>query len=108
MLVKFRVFHHHAVPCGVVGHQIHDDLHATFVGFGDEPFEIIQRPVIRVHRVIIADGIGAAEIALAEFLADGMNRHDPKNGDTEILKLIELGDDAVEVPAGEKSRGKIS
>ena len=99
LLVKILVGHHHVVPGGVIGHEIHDDFHAALVGAGHELLVIVHGAVVRVYRVVIPDGIGAAELALTALLADGMNGHGPKDVDAQLVQFVQL---AGEVAGGGK------
>ena len=69
------------VPPGVIGHPVEDHFEALGVGGADEVAEIVQVAEFGVHRQIVADGIRAAERALAELLADRVDRHDPQHID---------------------------
>ena len=63
-LIELRVLHEHAVPRGVVGDDVDDDLQAALVRFSDEVFEVVFRAVGRIDAVVILHGIGAADRSL--------------------------------------------
>ena len=98
------MLHHHTVPGRVVRHQVHDDLHSAFMRFSHELLEIRERSIIGIDCVIIADGVRTPKFAFAEFFADGLDRHDPKNGHAQILQLVQFRGDAIEVAR----RGKVA
>ena len=104
MFVKFHILHHYTVPCGVVCDQVHNDFHAMFVRLPNKLLVIAHRAVICINGIIILDGIGAAVIAFAEFLTDGMDWHRPKDIHAKTLQLVKFGRDAAEVAI----RGKIT
>ena len=61
LLVILRVRHHHAVPCGVIGHHIKDDLHIALVCFHNKSMQIVVGAERLVDRVVIAYGVRTAE-----------------------------------------------
>jgi len=106
LLIELGVLHHDAVPGGVVGDYVDDDSEAALVRFGDEAFQIIFCAVRRIDGVIILHGIGAADASLLLELAHWMDRHDPKNGDTQIFEVIEPLFDASKI-AGRRERARV-
>ena len=100
MLVELGVLHEHAVPRGVVGDNVNDDLEAALVGLGNQALEVGLSAVVGVDGVVVADGVGAAEGAFAHLLADGIDGHQPEDVDAEVLQLVQAGGDAVEVAFG--------
>ncbi len=78
------------VPGGVVGDEIEDDLEPLRVGGIDEGLELRLGAELGIDRVIVLYGIGAAQRALAVFLADGVDRHQPQDIDAQFLEPGEL------------------
>ena len=72
--------------------DVHDDLHALFVGVGHQAPEILLCAEIRGDLTEILGGVGAAPSTLAGLFADGMDGHEPQNVHAQGL-------DAVQVPA---------
>jgi DNA-binding LacI/PurR family transcriptional regulator len=58
------------VPSCMVGHPVQNDIHAMSVGRGDKLLKIGQGPEFRIDPVVVFDGVRAAQIAFAMFLAD--------------------------------------
>jgi hypothetical protein len=63
----------------MIGHPIDNDVHPGCVRSGDKVFEIVQRPKLGIHAVIVPHGVLAPQRALAVLDADRMNRHQPED-----------------------------
>jgi hypothetical protein len=81
----------------VIGHEVEDDAKPAGVGLADQTPEVLRRPVLGPHRPEVPDRVGAAEGALAVLFADGLERHQPENGDPEVAHVVESGGDSVQV-----------
>ena len=104
--VELRRRHHHAVPGRVVGHDVEDHLEASGVGLAHQPLQVIRRPVVRVERVEVPDGVRAAVGALPLLQADRMDRHEPDHRGAEVPHVIEAGGHAGEVAPGGEGSGE--
>jgi hypothetical protein len=62
----------------MVGDPVEDHVHALAVGGIDEGLELGLGAEFRVHAIIVADRIRAAEAALAVLHADRVDRHQPE------------------------------
>ena len=69
----------HGIGGGVVVHHVDDALHPQLVDIVRQPPELLQRAVLRVHRPVVPDGVGAAQRALPVYLPDGVDGHQPDN-----------------------------
>jgi hypothetical protein len=67
----------------MVGDPVEDHVHALAVGGIDEGLEVGLGAELRVHAVIVADRIRAAERALAVLHADRVDRHQPQDIDAD-------------------------
>ena len=74
----------------VVIDYIDDALHAPVVDGVDQMPEIIQRAEFGVHGAVIADGVGAAERALAVLFAGRVNGQQPDDVRAERLDAVEV------------------
>src|SRR5438132_2265820 len=63
---------------------------------------IIFGTVIRIDRIVIADGVRTADSSLLLLLTDGMNWHQPENRYPKIFQTIELSSDTVEISCRRK------
>ena len=96
---------HHVVPRGVVGDFVDEDLDPLRVGGLHEALEVGLGAVARVHLVVVLHRVRAADRALALHLPDGVNGHQPDDGDAELLEPRQTVDDALEIAArGEGAR----
>ena len=102
LLVKLGMLHHDAIPGGVIGDNVDDDLEAALVGGGDKALEVGLGAVIGVDGVVVADRVGAADRALAELLAEGMNGHQPNDVDAEVFQFVQPRGNAIEIAFGGK------
>ncbi len=87
------LFDQHVVPGRVVGHPVQDDVQTQLVGGLHEVLQVVQRAELRVDAVVVLDGVGAAQAALAVPLADGMDRHQPEDVHTQFFepRQVRLG-----------------
>src|SRR5579872_4534993 len=103
LLVKLRVLHEDAVPCGVVRDDVDDDLEPSPVCFVDEMFKVTFGAVGRIDGVVILNGISAADAALFLCLSQGMDGHDPDHRDAQVFQIIQTRFDAAKVPGRRES-----
>lgn len=73
----------------VIDH-VDDALHAPVVDGVDQMPEIIQRAEFGVHGAVVADGVGAAERALAVLFAGRVNGQQPDDVRAERLDAVEV------------------
>ena len=91
LLVPVRMFLREiVVPRRMVGDEIEDNLETLCVRRIDKGAKLFLRPEFRVYCVIILHRVGAAKCALAVFLADGVDRHQPKDIDAHLLQAWKL------------------
>src|SRR5438270_1918397 len=81
----------------MVRHDVDDDFHPSLMHFGNQALQIIFGTVIRIDRVVIANGVRTADSSLLLLLTDGMNWHQPENRYPKIFQTIELRSDTVEI-----------
>jgi hypothetical protein len=77
---------------GVIDDEIHHERDVAFLGFGDQPFHVFHRPVFRIDGFVVGNVI--AEIVVGR----AVERREPNDVDSESLKVIELGDNAGDIP----------
>ena len=70
----------------VVGHPVHEHLHAEAVRFGHEVVEIVHRAQLGIDGAVVADRIVGAERALAVLLPDRVDGHEPHGIDAQIAQ----------------------
>ena len=58
-------------------HHIDDTFHAEAVDILHQCLKILHCAVLRIHRPVVGNGVGAAQCAFACFLTDGMDGHKP-------------------------------
>lgn len=90
---------------GVVDHQIHQRLHPPFVAALDEALDVLDRAVLVRDAVVVRDVI--AHVDLGRLV----DRTQPDDVDTQLLDVVQLGDDAGKVAdaviVGVLERGRI-
>ena len=86
----------------MVRNDVDDDFHPSLMRFGNQPLQIIFGTVIRIDRIVIADGVRTADSSLLLLLTDGMNWHQPENRYPKIFQTIELSSDTVEISCRRK------
>ena len=74
----------------VVVDDVDDALHAAIVDGVDQMAEVVQRAELRVDGAVVADGIRAAERALAVLLAGRVDRQQPDDIRTERVDAVQL------------------
>ncbi len=72
------------IPAGVVGHPVDDGVHAGRVDGVEHLPEVLHGAEVGVDVFVVGYRVGATEFALAVFLADGVDGHEPKNVDAHI------------------------
>lgn len=72
----------------VVDHQVEDQPHAAGMACVDERLHVLERPVRRVHGLVIGDVVAHVDLRTLK------HRRDPHNVDPEILQVVHLADDA--------------
>ena len=81
---------------GVVIHDVDDAAHPARVYLVHEVPEILERAVLGVHGAIVADGVGAAERALAGLLAQRVDGHQPDDVHAQGLYAVKVGYEGAE------------
>lgn len=76
----------------MVDDEVHDNADIAFPGFFKKAIEIFHRPVIGVDGIVVAYVIAHVEQWAL------VNRRKPDDVDAEVMEVIELGDDALDVP----------
>lgn len=76
---------------GMVQHQIHHQLHAARMHLTEQPVKIIHRPEF-LHNVTVITNI-IAVVMVWRFI----NRTHPDDIDTQILQVIELGQNPAQI-----------
>ena len=107
LLVELGMRHHDAVPRGVVGDHVDDHFHLPLMGFLHKPPQIVLGAVRRVDRVVVANGIRAAQRALLLDLSVRVNGHQPKDIHVEVLSSSRRLVTPFRFPSGEKERVNI-
>ena len=77
---------------GVVDHQLRDHAQRAPVRFVEERLEIVQRPVDRIHRIIVRD------VVTVVAQRRRIKRQQPERGDAEILQVIQLLREPAKIP----------
>ena len=73
---------------GVVDDQVHNDAHTTRLGLGDEAVHILHRAEVGVDAAVVADVVAVI------LVGGGIHGAEPQEGHTQVLQLVQLGDDA--------------
>lgn len=103
--VELGMLHQHAVPGGVVRHDIDDDLQPALVRFSNEMLEIIIPAVPGIGSVVVLHGVRAADAAFLLRPSNGMDGYDPDNRDAKVFEVIEALFDAAGVARGGEGAG---
>ena len=90
------------IPSRMVGHPVEDNTHAVFVADFGEVLEIVDGAELWRNSLIVADAVGGV---LAFLDADGVDRHDPHDIDTQIADGVDAGSYCVEGMVGCKHTG---
>ncbi len=77
---------------GVVDHQVHDQLHAPGVQPVRQLPQLLERAEDRVHVAVVADVVAVV------VLRGRVDRGQPDDVDAEPVQVVELADDAAQVP----------
>ena len=100
----------HGIERGVVGDPVDDDLHVIVMRRGHEGIEILPCAVVGVQGRVILNTVWAAKgrapwlnekivlilSSLAVDLTNRVNRHEPDDVHTELVKPSKIGSSAVE------------
>ncbi len=80
------------VPGRMVGHQVDNNVHVPSVHRIDQRAEILLGAVVRVHVVVVPDGVGGpegADVVLAALFANRVDGHEPERVYPHVLKFVE-------------------
>ena len=75
---------------GVVVDHVDDAFHAAGVDGLHQVEEILPRTVFRVDGPVVADGVGAAQRALAALYPDGVDGHEPQDVRAESADAVQV------------------
>ena len=75
---------------GVVVDHVDDAFHAAGMDGLYQVEEVLPRAVFRVDGPVVADGVGAAQRALAALRADGMDGHEPQDVRAESADTVQV------------------
>ncbi len=84
----FRLLEPWVLIARMIDDEIHHDPDASFTGLDDEAIHIGEGSEFRVNLIVIADVV--AKIDIGAFI----NRGEPNDANAQVLKIIELGDNA--------------
>ena len=84
------VFRQPGIRGGVVIHHVDDALHAVGVDVVHQALEVLQGAEFRIHRPVIPDGVGAAQLALPGLLSQRMDGQQPDDIRSQGLNPVQI------------------
>ncbi len=84
------------VPGGVVGHPVEDELEAQRMRLRHQALEVGHGAKLGVDCGVVADGVVAAQPALAVHLPDGLDGHQPQDVHAHLAQPRQVGSKGVE------------